>query len=77
VTSGPYRYVRHPLYAAEEIAILGVWLQFMSWPATAILVGHFIIQLWRLGFEETVLRESFPGYDAYARQTARLIPGIY
>jgi protein-S-isoprenylcysteine O-methyltransferase Ste14 len=77
VMSGPYRFVRHPLYAAEEIAIIGVWLQFMSWPATAILVGHFVIQLWRLGFEETVLRESFPEYEAYARQTARLVPGIY
>jgi protein-S-isoprenylcysteine O-methyltransferase Ste14 len=77
VMTGPYRFVRHPLYAAEEIAILGVWLQFMSWPATAILVGHFIIQLWRLGFEEQVLRESFPDYDAYARTTARLVPGIY
>lgn len=77
VMSGPYRFVRHPLYAGEEIAILGVWLQFMSWQATVILVGHFIIQLWRLSFEETVLRESFPEYDAYARQTARLIPGIY
>jgi len=77
VMSGPYRFVRHPLYAAEEIAVLGVWLQFMSWPATAILVGHFIGQLWRLGFEEAVLRDSFPEYDAYARKTARLIPGIY
>jgi len=77
VMTGPYRFVRHPLYAAEEIAILGAWLQFMSWPATAILVGHFIIQLWRLSFEETVLRDSFPEYDAYARQTARLLPGIY
>ena len=77
VTSGPYRLVRHPLYLAEEIAILGVWLQFMSWAATAILVGHFAIQLWRLSFEEQVLRESFPDYDAYARQTARLLPGLY
>ncbi len=77
VMTGPYRLVRHPLYAAEEIAILGVWLQFMSWPATAILVGHFAIQLWRLGFEEAVLRENFPDYDAYARRTARLVPGIY
>ena len=77
VMSGPYRLVRHPLYLAEEIAILGVWLQFMSWSATAILLGHFAIQLWRLGYEEAVLRESFPEYDAYARQTARLIPGLY
>lgn len=77
VVTGPYRFVRHPLYAAEEIAILGVWLQFMSWPATAILVGHFVIQLWRLGFEEQVLRDSFPDYEAYARTTARLVPGVY
>ena len=77
VTSGPYRFVRHPLYAAEEIAVLGVWLQFMSWPATAILLAHLVIQLWRLGYEETVLREHFPEYDAYARRTARLVPGVY
>ncbi|HEV2675026.1 MAG TPA: isoprenylcysteine carboxylmethyltransferase family protein [Aliidongia sp.] len=77
VMTGPYRYVRHPLYLAEEIAILGVWLQFMSWPATAILIGHLVIQLWRLGFEEQVLRENFPEYSAYARKTARLVPGLY
>ena len=77
VTTGPYSLVRHPLYLAEEIAILGVWLQFMSWPATAILVGHFVIQLWRLGYEEEVLGASFPDYAAYAARTARLIPGIY
>jgi protein-S-isoprenylcysteine O-methyltransferase Ste14 len=77
VVTGPYRLVRHPLYAAEEIAIVGVWLQFMSWPATAILIGHLVIQLWRLGYEEEVLRASFPEYEEYARHTARLIPGIY
>jgi protein-S-isoprenylcysteine O-methyltransferase Ste14 len=77
VVTGPYRLVRHPLYAAEEVAILGVWLQFMSWPATAILIGHLVIQLWRLGYEEDVLRQSFPEYDDYARKTARLVPGIY
>ena len=30
VTSGPYRYVRHPLYLAEEVAISGLVLQFLS-----------------------------------------------
>ncbi len=30
VTSGPYRFVRHPLYLAEELAIIGISMQFFS-----------------------------------------------
>src|SRR5262249_27158108 len=30
VTSGPYRFLRHPLYLAEEIALIGVFMQFAS-----------------------------------------------
>jgi hypothetical protein len=34
VTSGPYRFVRHPLYLAEEIAMVGIFIQFVSaWTA--------------------------------------------
>ena len=34
-------------------------------------------QLGRMSYEERLLREVFPGYDAYARRTARLIPAIW
>jgi protein-S-isoprenylcysteine O-methyltransferase Ste14 len=77
VTSGPYRYLRHPLYLAEEIAIVGLFMQFASVWTALLLAVHFVIQLRRMHNEEIVLSAEFPQYDAYRRNTARLIPGIY
>jgi protein-S-isoprenylcysteine O-methyltransferase Ste14 len=77
VTGGPYALVRHPLYAAEEISILGTYLLYASWWTTALLILHAYLQIKRMGYEEEVLCHAFPDYDDYARRTARLIPGIY
>ncbi len=77
VTEGPYAVIRHPLYLAEEIAVLGVFLQFMSFWAGILLVAHFGLQIQRMLNEEQILRQAFPGYEAYMKRTARLIPGIY
>lgn len=77
VTSGPYSIIRHPLYFAEEIATLGIFLQFRSWEAAAILVLHFAFQVQRMLNEERVLCETFPEYRAYMQKTARLIPGVW
>lgn len=77
VTSGAYRFVRHPLYVAEEIAIVGTFLLYASPGALVLLVVHGVLQLRRMGYEEKVLTQTFPEYGDYARQTARVIPGLY
>ena len=77
VTSGPYRFVRHPLYLAEELAIIGLSMQFFSWATALVLIVQIAFQLRRMHNEETVLAESFPEYAAYQQRTARLLPGIY
>src|SRR5947209_11068079 len=47
VTSGPYRLVRHPLYLAEELAIIGLFMQFLP-PATAFVpAGTLVVRLVR------------------------------
>lgn len=77
VTSGPYSVVRHPLYLAEQVAIVGIFLQFLSWQAATVLVVHFIFQVRRMLNEERILTATFPAYSDYAARTSRLIPGVW
>jgi protein-S-isoprenylcysteine O-methyltransferase Ste14 len=77
VTSGPYRLVRHPLYLAEAIATLGIFMQYLSVLAALLVIAQFVFQLIRMQCEEQVLLKAFPDYEAYSRRTARIIPGIY
>lgn len=77
VTHGPYQFVRHPLYLAEEIATVGIFFQFVSWQAAVILLVHFGLQIRRMFNEERVLTATFPEYADYAKRTPRLIPGVW
>lgn len=77
VTTGPYAVVRHPLYLAEEFAMLGATLQFLSPFAVLIFVLHLLVQIQRMKNEEAVLRQVYPEYIAYQQRTARLIPTVY
>ena len=74
---GPYRFVRHPLYLGELVALLGVvigadrwWLALPAW------LAGLVLQLLRTGYEEESLRTVFPEYREYAARTKRLIPGL-
>ncbi len=78
VTAGPYRYVRHPMYAASALYLVGVALLLGSWVGVAgamLLTAAFGVRA--LG-EERMLRLDLEGYDAYARQVRwRLLPGVW
>ncbi len=77
VTTGPYRFARHPLYVAEELAVLGILVQFFTLPFLCFFFLHILVQLRRIDNEERVLSRAFPEYAEYARTTDRLIPGMY
>lgn len=77
VTDGLYRVVRHPLYLAELIANVGVFLQYRSWLAAAILIAVTFFLLRRMAWEERILTEAFPEYATYRQRTRRLVPGVY
>jgi protein-S-isoprenylcysteine O-methyltransferase Ste14 len=77
VTTGLYVRIRHPLYLAEDIAILGISLQFRSWQAALVLAVHFYFQIRRMDWEEDILTDVFPEYAEYQRRTSRLVPGLY
>lgn len=74
--TGPYRWVRHPMYTAFLIILSGPlfitanWLVGLSWiAATALEVAS------RVRFEEALLAETFSNeYHDYAQHTGRLLP---
>ena len=77
VQSGPYRIVRHPIYAAYLIGQIGFFLLNPSpWNAAIYSVG-LVVQIFRIAAEERVLAHD-PGFAAFCAQTRyRLIPGLY
>lgn len=78
ITSGPYQYVRHPMYAAIFIMWPGIALQLGSWWAlipAAVIVIVFVI---RTALEDRTLQAELPGYTAYAQRVRyRLVPGVW
>jgi protein-S-isoprenylcysteine O-methyltransferase Ste14 len=78
ITTGPYRLVRHPLYAGALIFIAGTSLLLGSWwGLVAVPVLAALLAL-RIRIEEEALRAGLEGYDDYARRVPyRLIPQVW
>jgi protein-S-isoprenylcysteine O-methyltransferase Ste14 len=77
VVAGPYAYIRHPLYLAEQLSLTGALIHYASLPAALLYVAQVAFQVQRMRNEEAVLLRSFPDYAAYMARTARLIPGVW
>ena len=77
VTSGPYAYIRHPIYAGVFLAMLGSALATSPWWAAAFFF-YFAYFLWSARVEERNLAAEFPeAYPEYQRRTKMLIPFIF
>jgi protein-S-isoprenylcysteine O-methyltransferase Ste14 len=80
VTAGPYKYWRHPIYAA---VLLLTWSGVLGRgvpPTTidlALVVLATIMTAGRIQAEEQMLRASMPEYTSYAARTKRLIPFVF
>ncbi len=74
---GPYRLVRHPLYAGEIVSALGLAVAAGSVPAMALWLALIGMQVYRARREEQVLLDALPGYREYRARTAALVPGLF
>jgi protein-S-isoprenylcysteine O-methyltransferase Ste14 len=77
VTSGPYHWVRHPLYSMGMLSYLSFALLSANWFIAALSVAVFIILNMRLPQEEAALIEKFgDAYREYMQRTGRFLPKI-
>ncbi|HEY3934640.1 MAG TPA: isoprenylcysteine carboxylmethyltransferase family protein [Gemmatimonadales bacterium] len=77
IRTGPYRFVRHPIYTGILLAFAGTALVIGEWRgiiSCVLVLGAFI---YKSRAEERRMRETFAEYSDYERHTAALIPFIY
>jgi protein-S-isoprenylcysteine O-methyltransferase Ste14 len=78
ITNGPYRFVRHPGYAASLLAMLGGGLALGSWLAMLPILVFFGLFIRRTLLEDRMLQQELAGYAEYAQQVRyRLIVGVF
>jgi protein-S-isoprenylcysteine O-methyltransferase len=77
VTAGPYRYVRHPMYAGGVLASLGSALvRGGAWVFLLVILGSLF--LWRVGAEDKLMARQFPNeFPAYKKRRKVLIPFLW
>jgi protein-S-isoprenylcysteine O-methyltransferase Ste14 len=78
ISTGPYAFVRHPMYAAALLLFFSMPLALGSWWGLALMVPGILLLAWRLLNEEEFLRQNLPGYTEYTRRVRyRLMPYVW
>jgi protein-S-isoprenylcysteine O-methyltransferase Ste14 len=78
IASGPYRFVRHPMYVGLILLHASMALMLGSMWTLVLAAMISIVFLFRTSMEDRVLRQKLPGYEEYTAVTRyRLLPGIW
>jgi protein-S-isoprenylcysteine O-methyltransferase Ste14 len=78
IRSGPYAFVRHPMYSGTILFFIGMALLLGSWWGLAMSPLFAVLFAIRSGIEERALVAGLPGYGDYAAQVRyRLVPGLW
>ena len=78
ISTGPYAFVRHPMYAGSFPILIGTPLALGSWWGFSGLIVCVPALIWRLLDEESFLRKNLPGYTEYTdRVRYRLVPYVW
>lgn len=78
ISSGPYAFVRHPLYAGALLLFAATPLMLGSWFGLAAAIVLTVPLAWRTTLEDRMLQRELEGYRAYAERVRfRLVPLIW
>lgn len=77
ITSGPYHWVRHPMYLSLLLFMLGIAMYNGALLNQLSLLGLLVAVLGKMNMEESYLRSHFDDYADYCCRNKRLVPFIY
>ena len=77
IKSGPYRFIRHPMYLSLLIVSLCWIVDYFTLIRLLVTIVLFTIMILKMNHEEELLKEAFPEYEEYQLRTKRLIPFVY
>jgi protein-S-isoprenylcysteine O-methyltransferase Ste14 len=78
IKTGPYEYIRHPMYLGTIFMLIGFAIVFGSWWALIPAGLDVLLFVIRTALEDRTLRQELPGYEEYAKEVRfRLLPGIW
>jgi protein-S-isoprenylcysteine O-methyltransferase Ste14 len=78
IQTGPYRFVRHPIYTAMLGMFLGTAIASGQVHALVAIVILFLSYIRKTRLEEEILKKTFgPAFDSYRRETWSLVPPVY
>ena len=78
IQSGPYQFVRHPIYTSFEIGLLGVAITVGQLKGLVGLSLVFACHYYKSAMEEKIMYQQFGDrYDDYAKRVKRLVPFVF
>jgi protein-S-isoprenylcysteine O-methyltransferase Ste14 len=77
VKTGPYRFIRHPMYSAVLLITVALALSHLTIARLTVWAALLAVFLAKLQHEEVLLAKRFREYTAYQRRTKRLVPFVY
>lgn len=77
VRTGPYKHVRHPIYSGILLGFLGMVVTIGEWRGLLGMLLVLVSFAVKSRQEEKRMRETFPEYEQYQRETAALVPFLY
>ncbi|HYM21167.1 MAG TPA: isoprenylcysteine carboxylmethyltransferase family protein, partial [Candidatus Kapabacteria bacterium] len=77
VTSGIYKYIRHPIYTGLLVAVLGFAINAENAIAYILWIILAADLITKIRFEEALLAKQFTEYAEYKKRTKRLVPFVW